>query len=159
MRREIYTQLAGQINVCWSTADNPLNNISSSALDNTFSSLSSAQPTASSYTFDIAALMLQTQTAGTSAIPSASPSSAISSNPASTAGLSGGAIAGIVVGVVAAFIIAVAVTYFLVRAAHKRGQPGPRRAAELQMAEPEHASEPPENQRYYSPQELPAVRR
>ncbi|KAF3009783.1 hypothetical protein E8E13_009921 [Curvularia kusanoi] len=114
------TQTKNQVNVCWSTVENPVANLSESKMNQTFSSLSAARPRASSYPVSLA--QLQATATPTTSLPqslppsslssatatatSSSPSSESSASPepstdnGSNKGLSGGAIGGIVGGVV-----------------------------------------------------------
>lgn len=95
-------------------AHDTLNNISSSVLNETYSSLSSAQPSASSYTFDPLTLIAQTQTTSTQAATATNSAGPPNDNPSPNS-LSSGAIAGIVIGVVAAIAIACLGAFLLVR--------------------------------------------
>ncbi|KAF1809451.1 hypothetical protein P152DRAFT_461397 [Eremomyces bilateralis CBS 781.70] len=122
--KEICTQLTGQRNICYTTSPNPLQNFTESVLDDTFSSLSSAAPTASAYRFDLAALLGQTtHTSGQIADPTGTSSTSdgvpLSNSPSSgqpSAGsLSGGAIAGIVIGALAVVVIAALVVVLFLR--------------------------------------------
>ncbi|KAH8690650.1 hypothetical protein BGW36DRAFT_58296 [Talaromyces proteolyticus] len=132
---EICTQTSGQINICWSTAHDTLTNISLSTLNQTYLSLSSASPSASSWSFSPEKLIAATATTTTStststtkhtamttdthsSTTSATPSSTTS--PSSSSSLSGGAIAGIVIGAVAGVVIIVALLLYLFR--RRRGQ-------------------------------------
>ncbi|KAH8817218.1 hypothetical protein F5884DRAFT_853641 [Xylogone sp. PMI_703] len=129
---EICTQIRGQINICWNSAHDTLNNISISALNKTYSSLSSATPSASSWTFDPVLLIAATQTYSTKTSTSTSVSTTSSAptksssappppttTPHSSSSLSGGAIAGIVIGVIAALVL-LAIGIFLLRRRNKQ---------------------------------------
>ncbi|ORY12422.1 hypothetical protein BCR34DRAFT_300271 [Clohesyomyces aquaticus] len=110
--REECTQRFNQINICWATPPTPFANLTDKEVNKTFSSLSSARPKASSYTFDLAQLIASTTSSSSSTATPSVPSSAFpsttsapaSSTPtqsqSSNSGLSGGAIGGIVVGVI-----------------------------------------------------------
>ena len=170
--REVCTQIAGQINICYSTAHDLLNDISVDSLNGTFSSLSSAAPSASSYTFNPSRLLAETQASSGKALPTEfarpDPNSGTSGSSAST--LSGGAIAGIVIGVVAAIVLACLATFFLTRRLIKPGQGGTA-APKVTPFSYEHQAggqgyvqelpvwtvgELPGTRQYYSPRELPA---
>lgn len=115
-RSEECTQTKDQINVCWSTVDNPVANLSDTRMNDTFSSLSSAKPSASSFPISLA--QLQATATPTTSLPVSLSASSLSSataasisattTPSSSAapvseekkGISGGAIGGIVGGVV-----------------------------------------------------------
>ncbi|KAF1927547.1 uncharacterized protein M421DRAFT_393067 [Didymella exigua CBS 183.55] len=124
--REECTQTKNQINVCWSTIDNPVANLSDTKLNETFSSLSSAKPSASSFPISLA--QLQASATPTTSLPVSMSASSLSSGsaiiPASTAasvtsivtdlpeaqpidkkGKPGGAIGGIVGGVVGGLVL------------------------------------------------------
>jgi hypothetical protein len=97
-------------------AHDTLNNISSNVLNQVYSSLSSAEPSASSYSFDPLELISQTQTTSTqTANPTHSTRPTNNNSP-----ISKGAIAGIVIGVLASIVIACLATYFLVRRRQKK---------------------------------------
>ena len=110
------TQTKDQINICWSTVDNPVANLSDAKLNDTFHSLSSAKPRASTYPVSLAQLQASA-TPSTSLPLSLTPSSLSSvsetasatgtnrpstqsATPETKEGLPGGAIGGIVGGVV-----------------------------------------------------------
>ncbi|KAH7066318.1 hypothetical protein BKA63DRAFT_557838 [Paraphoma chrysanthemicola] len=112
--------LSGSVNVCWSSAKNPIQNTSATALNKTFSSLSSAQPSASYYVFDPAVVIAQAVPTSTQPT-SATSSSALSSEQPSTNQISGGAVAGIVIGVVAIIAIACLAAVLFLRS-RKRNQ-------------------------------------
>ncbi len=126
--RERCTETQNQINICWSTAHDTLNNISNSVLNDTYSSLSSAHPSATTWSFSPFALIAETQPALTATTSSTSTGTTSTTNPdiaTGTApvptetghakpGLTGGAIAGIVIGVVALALAAVG-AFFLWR--------------------------------------------
>ncbi|KAM3070504.1 hypothetical protein ACMFMG_010326 [Clarireedia jacksonii] len=137
-KTEVCTRNSGQINNCWNTAHDTLQDIDPSVLNDTYLSLSSATSALSSWTFDPATLIAATQTSSSSTTPpsvsatsTVSPTSTVSStstvSPTSTVPLesnisptsspsshvSGGAIGGIVVGVVAVIaLVAGFVIYF-----------------------------------------------
>lgn len=140
---EICTQAPGQINICWSTTESIIQNISVDALQSTYSALSSASPAASSFSFDPQALIAATATtSSTRTSPTSSPTNSAtdSSSPSagggassqnsgvpstspvanSDSGLGGGAIAGIVVGVLGALAIGAVIGYFVMRAMKKK---------------------------------------
>ena len=111
--REKCTEKTGQINVCWSTSRDTLNNITNDVLNDTYSSLSSAKPSATTWAFTPVSLIALTNPAVTqsqSQTPTPTPDSDASSigssvptavpTDGSGAGtsLGGGAIAGVVVG-------------------------------------------------------------
>ncbi|OAA57442.1 hypothetical protein SPI_07101 [Niveomyces insectorum RCEF 264] len=140
--REICTRARNQINICWSAAHDLLNNISLAVLNDTYSSLSNAHPSATTWAFDPVKLVAETEPALTasSSTTATSPSSTSSSLPPLTvvasptggsdnhdnshasSGLSGGAIAGIVIGVLAgvAALCAVAFVVLRRRRSHRR---------------------------------------
>ncbi|KAF2240007.1 hypothetical protein EV356DRAFT_7660 [Viridothelium virens] len=96
------TQKLGELNVCWGTGANPLAKVNDNQLNATFSSLSSAHPSASTFAFNPA--KLQSSTAS-------SPSSARTNAPhhSSHGSLSSGSIAGIVVAAIFAPIIVIGI--------------------------------------------------
>ncbi|KAF2173067.1 hypothetical protein M409DRAFT_17016 [Zasmidium cellare ATCC 36951] len=123
---EACTPKQGQINVCIATQPDTIANVSQEVLNETFSSLSSAAPTATTFSFDavaLAAAAVSTSSSSTvtsSPLPSDSSSSSSTSSPSPTPSsssssnsLSGGAIAGIVVGCVVG-IAAVLIIAFLI---------------------------------------------
>ncbi|PSN59091.1 hypothetical protein BS50DRAFT_594786 [Corynespora cassiicola Philippines] len=157
--REECTQRFNQINICWATLSNPLTNFSETLVNETFSSLSSASPSATSWTFDLDSLSSTTSStpASTAASTSASVSSstAATSEPASSSttptsggsplpdapgsdntGLSGGAIGGIVVGVVGGIAILGAGAFFLWRRSRNNTAGGPKGAGSELDANP-----------------------
>lgn len=112
-------QNPSKINICISLTDDILRNVSGSVLNKTYSSLTSAQPSASSYSFDPYELMAQTQTTSTEASTStqtAGPSDHHHS-------LSGGAIAGIVLGVFGGVAVIAFLIAFILK---RRKRSGPR---------------------------------
>ncbi|KAF2470930.1 uncharacterized protein BDR25DRAFT_28302 [Lindgomyces ingoldianus] len=121
--REECTQRANQINICWATPENPFANVTEKELNKTFSSLSSARPSASSYSFNSAKLFASTTSGASSSATAASASTTATSSAASptptqgdsSGGISGGAIGGIVVGVVGGLAIIGAGCFFLWR--------------------------------------------
>ncbi|EPE07581.1 hypothetical protein F503_00303 [Ophiostoma piceae UAMH 11346] len=105
--REKCTERTGQINVCWSTSRDTLNNITTDVLNDTYSSLSSAKPSATTWAFTPISLVALTNPAITQTqTPNPDASSTGSSVPSTTptddsdagTSLGGGAIAGVVVG-------------------------------------------------------------
>jgi hypothetical protein len=130
--RESCTPNPSKINICISVTDSVLHNVSESVLNQTYSSLTSAQPSARTYSFDPYELEAQTQTtltrqASASSSSSSSRSTASSSQAAGPTdhhhSLSGGAIAGIVIGVlVGVAVIAVLVTFLLKRRKRSRSE-------------------------------------
>lgn len=123
----------GQINICWATAANPVANVSHEKMNDTFSSLSSQNPSATLFTVQLAAITATRSSSATS--PPGSSTSSSSSAPSSTSsttssaaavsstsaasndsGISGGAIGGAVVGGVAGLaLIGVGIFFFLRR--------------------------------------------
>jgi len=138
---EICTQAPGQINICWSTTESIIQNISVDSLRDTYSSLSSASPAASSFSFDPQAMIAATATTSSSirTSPTSSPTNSATDNSSpggsassqnsgvpsspvasSDSGLGGGAIAGIVVGVLGALALGAVIGYFVLRAMKKK---------------------------------------
>jgi MYXO-CTERM domain-containing protein len=109
------TKVANEYNVCWSKQENNLRYLNKTRLNETFSSLSSAQPTAMSFTVNTNDLYLLTSTYPSTA--STSPTASTSTNPNSSngSGLSGSAIGGIVGGVVGGVALLGALAFFLWR--------------------------------------------
>lgn len=70
------TATKNQINICWSTEHDILNNITNKMLNNTYSSLSAAHPSATSRSFDPLALIAQTAPPASSATSSGADTSA-----------------------------------------------------------------------------------
>jgi len=136
-------------------AHDTLNNISSSVLNATYSSLSSAQLSASSYTFDPLTLIAQTQTISTQTATATNSAGPSNPNPSPNS-LSSGAIAGIVIGVVAAIAIACIATFLLVRD-RQRKQNGLAQAA-MSQAHPKYTQPAQESQgdSGHMPQEMQA---
>ncbi|CAK7207233.1 hypothetical protein SEUCBS139899_010043 [Sporothrix eucalyptigena] len=115
--REQCTNAKNQINICWSTHHDVLNNITNKVLNDTYSSLSSAHPSATTWSFDPDALIALTAPPTSSATSSGGSGSATTSAPSTsgtdtnggsgnntsgtTSKVTGGAIAGIVVGSIA----------------------------------------------------------
>lgn len=114
--RETCTNQDKQINICWNKNQSPLHNISTQALNDTYSSLSAASPSATNWAFDPQSLIPATSTPSTTAVPNTSPDSA---------SLSGGAIAGIVVGVVAGVAIVLGVAAYMLKRHRKRQNSAP----------------------------------
>jgi hypothetical protein len=116
---ETCTETADQVNICWSTLDDPLASLNATAVNETAKSLEAARPSASTYTISLSDLQALTPTtAGSSSTPTSSlaTSSASATKIAGAAassiptnkpdpGLSGGAIGGIVGGVVGVLAI------------------------------------------------------
>ncbi|KAL5121664.1 hypothetical protein ACEQ8H_000350 [Pleosporales sp. CAS-2024a] len=124
------TQLAKQFNICWSKQNNTIRYLNSTRLNQTYSSLSSANPKTTAYTVASAQLFALTSTTpgASSATPptttsaSASASTTSSSTPStfalssqSSSGLSGGAIGGIVGGIVGGLALLGAIGFALWR--------------------------------------------
>lgn len=105
-------------------------------LNATYSSLSSASPSASSYTFDPSKLLSQTTSSSIAPVSTSASASDSTSNgqttvtvvattaPERSNSLSGGAIGGIVVGAVIAVIVALGAIYFLLRRNRSQQTPG-----------------------------------
>lgn len=133
------TATKDQVNVCWSMIDNPVANLSDTKLNETFSSLSSAKPSASSYPISLA--QLQATATPTTSLPASlsasslfSVSTTTTSSASSTSGestekkgISGGAIGGIVGGVVGGLVIIglVGLLLFRRRKANTKGEHAP----------------------------------
>ncbi|KAF2727812.1 hypothetical protein EJ04DRAFT_529124 [Polyplosphaeria fusca] len=128
--REECTQTYNQINICWATANtNPFANFSDKVMNETFSSISSARPQASTLSFNPQRLLSTsvssaTATADPATTPTDAPSPSTSSNSDSDSGLSGGAIGGIVVGVVGGLAIIGLGAFFFWRRGNKKIAPG-----------------------------------
>jgi len=135
MDRETCITDTGRYNLCLSTAPDVLFDLSAEALNATYSSLASASPAASSYTFDPARLGAQTASStlttntGTTVSTAQSTTtgqSTVTVVAGASTSLSGGAIGGIVVGAVIAVIIALGSMYFFLRRGRlQRGLPRP----------------------------------
>lgn len=123
-------------------------------LNETYSSLSSAQPLASSYTFDPLKLIAQTWTSTQTA--TATNSAPPSNDNPSPNSLSGGAIAGIVIGAVAAIAIACLAAFLLVR--HRQRKQNGLAQAAMSQADPKYAQLAQEYQgdSRHMPQEMQA---
>lgn len=121
--REVCTQRDNQINICWSKSENILEPLNATKINETYHSLSSAFPSAASYTIDRAALFQFTSTLSSPstsptlvATHAAAPESFSSQPPAAHHdGLSGGAIGGIITGVFAGAALSAVVTVLLWR--------------------------------------------
>ncbi|CAK7245867.1 MAG: hypothetical protein STHCBS139747_007472 [Sporothrix thermara] len=147
--REECTATKNQINICWATHHDILNNITNKVLNNTYSSLSKAHPSATTWAFDPLSLIALTAPPTSSATPSsavssaassasaassssasfsnaasAASTSALSTSPADSTGgsksISGGAIAGIVIGSVAGVALIAGVLFYLWRRARNK---------------------------------------
>ncbi|TLD14622.1 hypothetical protein PspLS_11003 [Pyricularia sp. CBS 133598] len=136
------TETKNQINICWSTGWDPLNNVTEGDLAKVYSSLSSAQPSATSLRFDLGSIIRATATAtpdvnsGRALDDPALATTTGPSGPLRPTGppdgfgfrngvtnqneLSGGAIAGIVVGVLAGVAMIVAGALWFVRQERKK---------------------------------------
>ena len=141
---------ADQINICWATPENPIANVTQDKMNETFSSLSSARPSATEYSFDLQALYATSTSTSSSASASATTSGAAGSaaqsqsasstaspspSSSSSSGLSGGAIAGIVIGAIAVIALIGIGAFILFRRNRKNA-----RAAELDgKAHPQNA--------------------
>ena len=108
--------------MCYATAQDKIGNVSQQLLEDTFSSLSSANPQATTFSFDATSLSAFAAIPSTSSSitsSSTSPSSAASTTtPAATghsSSLSGGAIAGAVIGSVAGIVIILGLAYLAFR--------------------------------------------
>jgi hypothetical protein len=153
VHREICTQLAGQVRICYSSAKNPLQNITASLLNQTYSSLSSAQPSASAYNFDPAVLIAQTQPTLTRPVTATSSGVPPNAKP-SPNHLSGGAIAGVVIGALAVAAIAglAAILFLQHRKNNQNHYPEPSTRAPQPNLQP-----PFEDSHYHVPQEMQAI--
>ncbi|KAF2032483.1 hypothetical protein EK21DRAFT_109862 [Setomelanomma holmii] len=115
------TQTTNQINICWATQENPVANLSKALSNQAYSSLSSARPSATSYSININALLGSSTSSSAASSPTASISATASSSSSATptnnssSGLSGGAIGGIVGGVVGGLALLGAIGFFLWR--------------------------------------------
>lgn len=146
MNRETCITASGRYNVCLSKAQDVLFDVSAEALNVTYSSLASASPSASSYTFDPAKLGAHATSSSTSISSTTSTGSISTGTTASTPhpanngqstvtvvasgsgspSLSGGAIGGIVAGAVIAVMIVLGAIYlFLKRSRSQQAPPGP----------------------------------
>ncbi|KFY16589.1 hypothetical protein V492_01227 [Pseudogymnoascus sp. VKM F-4246] len=142
-KAESCTGTTSQINVCWSKVHNVLRDIDKTTLNETFSSLSAADPEATSWVFNPQTIIAATAT--TSQTPTSTPSSSSTDSTAaptttandtpapgstqapptpssvpSSKSLSGGAIGGIVVGAVAGVVIIALALFFLRRRQNKK---------------------------------------
>ncbi|KAK4506887.1 hypothetical protein PRZ48_000620 [Zasmidium cellare] len=125
---EVCTPKQGQINVCIATQPDTIANVSQELLNDTYSSLTSAAPSATTFSFDAASLVARALSTSssivassqaattTSATVSSSAASATSSSSSSeSSSLSGGAIAGIVIGCVFGIAAILIVGFLLFR--------------------------------------------
>ncbi|KAL2867577.1 uncharacterized protein BJX67DRAFT_80057 [Aspergillus lucknowensis] len=127
------TGAEGQVNICWNRERSPLGNITNDVLDDTYTSLTSESPSASTFAFDPQSLISPPPTSTPTPTPTstatttpatATPQPNSNSNPDSdSSSLSGGAIAGIVVGVVAAVAIILGGAAFILRRRRQRQNP------------------------------------
>ncbi|PVH94512.1 hypothetical protein DM02DRAFT_633656 [Periconia macrospinosa] len=122
--KEQCTLRSGQINICWAVPANPIATVSQDLINNTYSSLLSASPSAKTLTVELAALLSTSSSvppSSSTSTPSNTPSSSppaepLSSTPSTTpstspstspsppptsSSISGGAIGGIVAGAIA----------------------------------------------------------
>jgi hypothetical protein len=140
VNRETCITASGRYNVCFSKAQDVLFDLNAEALNATYSSLASASPSASSYTFDPVSLGAQpTSSPSTTSTGTISTGTTASAPHSTTNGqstvtviagtstsLSGGAIGGIVAGAVVALMIALgAISLFLKRSRSQQAPPGP----------------------------------
>lgn len=133
-QREKCTAAKNQVNICWATAHDILNNITNKVLNDTYSSLSSAHPSATTWAFSPEELIAQTApptTSGASPTSSgASSGTSAATNPSgsndngggdnTTSKISSGAIAGIVIGAIAGVALIAAGLFFLWRRARNQ---------------------------------------
>ncbi|KAI5368065.1 hypothetical protein Slin15195_G031990 [Septoria linicola] len=126
------TQRTGQVNVCVATQDNPIAEVSDMLLNETFSSLSSASPSASTFSVDV--VSLAARATATSSSQSSTATEAATSTSADTASTTStstgesndlgssptGAIAGGVVGGVAGLAVIGAIVWLLLRRRSKK---------------------------------------
>ncbi|CAK7212980.1 hypothetical protein SCUCBS95973_001644 [Sporothrix curviconia] len=130
--REECTATKNQVNVCWSTHHDILNNITNKVLNDTYSSLSKAHPSATTWSFEPLALIAETAPP-TSSATSSGDTSATSSAPSAAATATngghessvirkttGGAIAGIVIGSIAGVALIAGIIFFLWRRARNK---------------------------------------
>lgn len=108
--------------MCYATAEDTIGNVSQQLLERTFSSLSSADPQATTFSFDATSLsafaalpstgssIVSSSTSSSSAAPTTTPAATGSSSS-----LSGGAIAGAVIGSVASIVIILGLAYLAFR--------------------------------------------
>ncbi|GIZ37267.1 hypothetical protein CKM354_000072000 [Cercospora kikuchii] len=122
--RESCTQRTGQINVCIASQDNPIGEVPQSLINETYASLSSASPSASTFSVDVASLVSRATATSTSSSATTTSTSSPTSTASETAsppsedsdsGVSGGTIAGAVVGGVAGLALIGALVWFLLR--------------------------------------------
>lgn len=154
----------GQFNICWSNFDNPLRPLNKTRLNETYSSLSRASPTASAYTVARAELNGFTSTtpgaSSATSIRASATSSGTSTTSASSSGdsgLSGGAIGGIVGGVVGGLILLGAAGFFFWRRKRAQGKTDPHAPASdpyqgYQYSQQYQPQQPYPAQQQYSPQ-------
>ncbi|KAF2019790.1 hypothetical protein BU24DRAFT_489676 [Aaosphaeria arxii CBS 175.79] len=131
--REECTQRRNQINICWATPPNPMAGIGPTRVNETYSSLLSASPSASTLAFKAEVfqssststpvatpsaateptISTSTQVAATTQANTATSSTIQPESSSSSSGISGGAIAGIVVGVIGGLALIGAGAFFL----------------------------------------------
>ncbi|KAF2823664.1 hypothetical protein CC86DRAFT_395760 [Ophiobolus disseminans] len=119
-----------QFNICWSKGENSLRSLNATRLNQTYVSLLSASPTATSIAINKVQLLAMTgvdpsdrpssSTSAASSTPASATASATSTSsatpsPADDGGLSGGAIGGIVGGVVGGLALLGAIAFFFWR--------------------------------------------
>ncbi|KAF2656460.1 hypothetical protein K491DRAFT_678072 [Lophiostoma macrostomum CBS 122681] len=123
--REECTARTDQYNICWATQPNILQNLTKKQMNNTYSSISSARPSQTYYTFNANRLVssatataTDTDTASLSSSATSAttgPTSTSSQATSSASGLSSGAIAGIVIGAIAGLALIGAGAFLLWR--------------------------------------------
>ncbi|KAL2842738.1 hypothetical protein BJY01DRAFT_248891 [Aspergillus pseudoustus] len=174
------TEVPNQQSICWNQERSPLRNISVDILEDLYSSLAVASPSARTWDFDPATLLPDTSTS-TSTTSSTSTSASVStpttadtatSSPSSipdtdssdSVSLSGGAIAGIVVGAVAGLMIVAVGAFFMLKRRRRRQGQAATAAAGFATAELADGTQPKERfhevdstpVKTQTPQELPA---
>ncbi|KAF2829413.1 hypothetical protein CC86DRAFT_380123 [Ophiobolus disseminans] len=124
------TQSKDQINICWSTQQNPVALLNATIMNETYNSLASASPSAASFPIELAVLQKMTATSSI-ASPTSSPTSSLTlspttantimtsaaatTSPAATSdnGFSGGAIGGIAGGVIGGIALLAAIAFLV----------------------------------------------